>query len=349
MAVISVGAHVDTFEVETGAYQLSTTAGRFDSDAADGAMQIESGVNQIKNTFLSAIGASSEHWIHFECYQTLIDGALATGFIELFSGDPASANPAYRINLAATTGIPTAQRYTGAAYSNIGTGAGSASMVDAATLVAIDIQIVDNATTGVFRIYKDGVLVLDQNNVDTTHDQTDFDTIVFRGMNSTTSFISQLIVADENTTGWKLFTSIPIGESGVTPANTDWTGGGGANGYDLLNDFAYVNTDFIESNVGAEKETFDMENIAAAFSAFNVKAVAAAARASVDSGATVDTFRFLLDDDSTQEVSPDVSITKDGSENARFYIWDEDPFATAAWSQTVFNSLDIGVEARDTV
>lgn len=327
MAVFAVGAEADTFSLGASmAFAHETTAGRFESNLSRGAMLVTQGASEIYLPFGTAL---SDFWIHMRLYQ---EDASASTESYFYIKNAAGTEDEYRIQMN-SDGTWTIQRYKSATYTTLGTTA-AAVLVNAAA--DIDIHVTRNLTTGLFAIYKNGVSIFNfTGDTDTTSVPA---MIYFEGMTTNTKEmnISQVIIADESTIGWKLSTLSPTGNG----ANTAWT-----NDYLNVDEFVYDNTDFIETNVVGNFETYTSSGINAAYSTYNVKAVTVAARMSNDAGSAVADVQFVVRTGGTNYTSPNSSLPKDGAEYSKQYTWNSNPNTAGAWSQSQVNAAEIGVKS----
>lgn len=327
MTVFAVGGEADTFTPGAAmAYAHETTSGRFESNLSRGAMIVTQGASEILLRFGTTL---SDFWLHYRLYQESAPTAAENYF---YIRNAAGTEDEYRI-LINTDSTWTIQRFKSSTYTTLGT-TSAAVLIDAAA--DIDIHVVRNLTTGVFQIFKNGVSVFNfAGDTDTTSPPG---MVYFEGMIGSTREmnISQLIVADESTIGWKLATLSPTGNG----ANTAWT-----NDYLNVDEFVYDNTDFIETNTVGNTETYTNSGINASYSTYNVKAMAVAGRMSNDSGSSVADVQFVVRTGGTNYTSPNASLVKDGTEYSLQYIWNTNPNTASSWTQAQVNGAEIGVRS----
>lgn len=327
MAVYAVGGEADTFSLGVSmAYAHESTAGRFEPNLSRGAMLVTQGASEIYLPFGTNL---SDFWMHMRLYQ---ENAPASTDNYFYFRNAAGTEDEYRIKIN-SDGTWTVERYKASTYTALGTSA-SAILVNGAA--DIDIHVTRNLTTGVFAIYKNGVNVFNfTGDTDTTSAPG---MVYFEGMTGSSNEmnVSQVIIADESTIGWKLHTLPPTGNG----ANTAWT-----NDYLNVDEFVYDNTDFIETNSVGVLETYTTGGINAAYSTYNVKAVAVAARMSNDSGSAVADVQMAVRTGGSNYTSPNTSLTKDGNEYSRQYVWNANPNTSGAWTQSQVNAAEIGVKS----
>lgn len=327
MAVYGVGGEADTFYPVAGqTYGHTTTAGRFVNTASRGALVVEQGVSEIE---LNASANLTEGYIHMYLYQEAVAGNV-DGWIQIKKLDGSNA---FRINLN-SDGTWDFDKYSGATWVNLFT-TGASMLSNSAG--AIDIYINVHASTGSVVIYKDGVSQGSYSG-NTSIDNASFGRLHFYGQTGTANElnVSQVIIANESTLGWVLATLSPDGNG----ANTAWTGS-----YTDIDEFILDTGDYIEAIATNLVETSTVSNINAAYSTYNVKAVAVGIRASNDSGSVISDLQACVRVSSINYFSPNLSLPKDGADYSRYYVWDLNPNTTSAWSQAAVNALEVGVKS----
>lgn len=328
MAIYFAGGEEDCFYPISGqVFATETTSGRYVANLSRGAMKITQGTSEIEGNFSTDITTG---WIHMYMYQEVADSNV-DDWIQI---KKKNGNPAYRICLN-SDGSWAVQKYSGAAWSaDLAVTSGA---VLSSAGAYIDIKIIVHASTGEIRIYKDGTEVLTYTG-DTSIDNSSFGRIHFKGQTGATKEmnISQVIVASENTVGWKLATLYATGNG----ANTAWTGD-----YTAIDEFPLNVSDYIESDTAGQVETYTASDIDAAYSTYNVKAVVIAARAANDSGSTITDLQFALRTGGTNYFSSNSGLTKDGTDYSVQQIWETNPNTTAVWTQAEVNGAEIGVKS----
>lgn len=328
MAVLAVGGEADCWEPVTGQdYAYDTTSGHYESTVSRGGMKVTQAVSEIE---LITSQALAEGYIHMYLYQEAVAGAVAD-WIQI---KKANGDPAFRISLNAD-GTWSAQKYKSAAWSaDLAATAGSVIANDGA---AFDVYIKVDGTAGEFRIYKETVEILTFTG-DTSIDNLTFGRIHFKGQTGGANelSVSQVILADESTLGWKLATLNPSG-NGV---NTQWTGD-----YTDVDEFVYDDTDFIEALTTGLIETSAMSDLSALLGSFNVKALAFATRAENDSGSSINDIQAALRISGTNYFSANLGLPKDGTDHSVQTIFATNPATSGSWSQSVVNALEAGLKS----
>ncbi len=330
MTVYAVGGEADCFYPETSqtyAYETTGAGTRYNSTLSRGAMKITQAASELYLNFNANVATS---WIHMFLYQEVVAGAV-DDWIQINKLD---GSPAFRIGLNAD-GTWDLDKWKSGAWTNLSTTSGS---VLSSSGGAIDIYINVHASTGEVSIYKDGVQASTYSG-DTSIDNLTFGQIHWKGQTGAANEmnLSQVIASSENTIGWVLHTLTPNGNSAT---NTAWTGV-----YTNIDEFQLDTADYIEAIATNLVETSTLTDIDASFASYNVKAVAVAMRASNDTGSVVNDLQAAIRVSSTNYFSPNLSLPKDGLDYSRYYIWDQNPNTTAAWSQAAVNALEAGVKS----
>lgn len=327
MATIAVGGEADCYDPIPGqAFVHEAAVGRFEANASRNAMLVTAGVSELVLRFPAA---QTAFWTHFTLYHENAPGAAADYILwETASGTEAP----YKIEFNAD-GTWTFKRFKTGAFVTIGS---TASAVISNALATFDIQIVKNATTGIFNVFKDGSNIFSfSGNTDTDNNPARLHLKGLTGSTNEANF-SQVAVADESTLGWKVVTLFPDGNG----ANTAWT-----NDYTTIDEAVYDDSDFIETNGLNQIETNTASNINGAFSTYNVRSVTVAARASNDSGSAVNDFQHAVRVAGINYFSPNAGLTKDGNQYSRQYVWNTNPNTLGNWTQTDVNAMEIGVKS----
>jgi hypothetical protein len=328
MAVLAVGGEADCWEPVSGQdYAYDTTSGHYESTVTRGAMKVTSAASEIE---LITSQALAEGYIHMYLYQEAVAGDV-DDWIQI---KKANGDPAFRISLN-SDGSWSVQKYKSAAWSaDLASSAGSVLANDAA---AFDIYIKVDGSAGEIRVYKETVEIITFTG-DTSIDNLTFGRIHFKGQTGGANelSVSQVILADESTLGWKLASLNPTGNG----ANTQWTGD-----YTDVDEFIFDDTDFIEALTTGLIETSTMSDLSALLGSFNVKAVAFATRAENDSGSSINDIQAALRISGTNYFSADLGLPKDGADHSVQAIFATNPATSGSWSQSVVNALEAGLKS----
>jgi hypothetical protein len=327
MAILAVGGEADTYTLPSGmAFAHETNSARFEANASRIAMLVTTGVSEIRLPFGST---PSSFWAHMYIYHESLPASAST---YIAFQNASGSETEYRITMNAD-GTWTIARFIGGSFTTIGT---TASSVISGASAVFDFEIVRNAVTGVFNIYKDGASIFSFTG--NTNTDAAVGSIRFVGLTggSNEMNVSQVIIADETTLGFKLATLAPDGNG----TNTAWT-----NDFTAVDEAALSTGDFIETNATSQTETYTAANINAAYSTFNVKAVVVAQRTANDSGSVVNDVQAAVRTAGTNYFSSNLSLPKDGSGYSLQNIWGTNPNTAAAWTQTEVNAVEIGLRS----
>jgi hypothetical protein len=329
MAILAVGGEADCFTPVSGqTYSWDTTGGRFEANASRGALKVVNGASEVE-LFLPG-GNVTEAWIHAVIYQE----TQGTGDYIIIKN--AAGTNAYKLEFEAD-GDWSIHFWSGAAWVELDITTDTAVQV-ADELFDLDIHILVDGTTGIFRVYLDEALLLEFTG-DTLGDTASFGRIEFNGFAGGTNemFVSQVIVADEDTRGWKLATHQATG-AGTT---TQWTEGA----YTDIDESDYNETDFIATNTNDHVDTFAAQNINAAYALYTVKGVAVGVAAAIDAAATPNDIQAVIRSGTTNYPSSSLGFTNDGSSQVKQAIYDDDPDTATTWTQSGVNAMEFGVKA----
>jgi energy-converting hydrogenase Eha subunit E len=326
MAILAVGGEADCWYPVSGqAFNFESAVGRYEATASRHAMKIVAAVSEIEMNFPANITTG---WIHMYIYQEAI-GDVVTDFIQIKTK---AGLPAFRIGIDAT-GLWSIYKYSGAAWTSaLGT---TVAPVAINSLATIDI-LLTVGVSGTFKIFKDGVAVITFIG-DTTIDNTNFGRLHIKGQPTSTKAInvSQVVIADESTLGFKLITQTPTSAG----ATSGWTGD-----YTMIDDTTYDINDFIETNVTNAISTFGTSNINAAYSTYNVKAVTVAMQSSNDAGSAVSDLQAAVRVGASNFFSANLGLTKDGSNYPVQGTFNLNPATAAVWTQAEVNAAEAGVK-----
>ena len=327
MAIYNGGSEAEVFETAAGnSFAQSTQAGTFEANLSRGAMLVTRAVSEIIMPFKQTL---TDVWVHFHLYQEDVEALDSYIIFE----DASQTTPAYRIDVSVAGNWSVLKYKSGAWSAALATSAAPVLVNGSAD---IDIHINRHLTTGSIDIYKDGVSVLSYSG------DTDTDiapaSVHFRGLttNAREMFVSQVIVADVDTKGWKLQTHSPDGAG----TNGSWT-----NDYTAVDEFVYDPNDYIETNTANQLETMNVTDINAAYSTYNVQAVIVGSRNANDAGSAVADVQMVVRTGGTDYSSPNAGLVKDGSDKSVTHVWETNPNTSSAWTQAEVNGLEAGVKS----
>jgi len=198
---------------------------------------------------------------------------------------------------------------------------------------------IDNAA-GVFEWYVDGVLVAQFSGDTLNTGYTQIDRMVLQCANSSGSgsgngtTFSEIIVATTDTRGMRVHAADPTANG----TNTAWT-----NDVTAVDEGNVDDTDFIESGVANDVETFAVRDLSAVADNFTVKAVVVNARALRDTTGPQN-MELVVRSGTTDYLSGNVSGLTTAF--APFsYIWADDPDTAAPWTTGGVNAMEVGVKS----
>jgi hypothetical protein len=325
MTVYRIGGEAETFDLVSGhAYVTSVDGAHHNANLSRGAMAITTGVSELE----LPVGTNVDDlYIHFVLYQ---ESVTLNNYIDIKNA--AGTETEYRVRMNAD-GTWTIQRYNGATFDDLGT---TSSVMAINAKIDVDIRIVRHATNGSIDVWKDTVNVLTFSGDTDTPNQMGLVRFIGLAGGSNTMYISEVILADESLLNWKLATLAPTANG----THTSWTGD-----YTDVDEFAYNANDFIEINSTSQLESFVLSDVNAAYSTYNVKGVVVAGRVSNDSGSAVADGQFLVHTGGVDFTSPNLGITKDGSEQSKQYIWATNPDTSNPWTISEVNALESGIKS----
>ncbi len=198
----------------------------------------------------------------------------------------------------------------------------------------IDLHIVCNSATGSINLYVAGNNRLNSGSIDLSAVTTLRKFRFFGGTVSTLTVktrISQIIVADEPTIGWRLLTRYPS----AAGATGDWTGG-----YTDVDEIAYSDADFINSATNGQVETFTQTG--PAITGYVVRAIGVTARAKKGASGPAN-LQLALRVSGTDYFSSSKAL--DVGYSAYQNIWETNPATAADWLNTAIDAIQPGVKA----
>lgn len=269
MAILFAASELESFQL-SGFDRVSqvTTAGRFDSDYSRAAIRCS------RNAFIRAdFTAVAEGWLHFLVYPTDNNSGGQDGqcfrLIDV-------ANDQQVLIFDADNGVWNLEYWNGASFTeitpNISGGAGGT--FPEGELVTIDVHWKIDGVSGVWELFINGVSQAVFNGDTTDGDYASISRVELSSGNDidTTAdfFFSEVIVASEETTTWRLSTLDATGAG----SNSAWT-----NDFSSVNGAPLKDPTFIESGVVDQVETFAASNLSVAAAARDVVGLVIGARA----------------------------------------------------------------------
>lgn len=318
MAFLFMGAEMDAFAGNSGSAVEVTTATHFNSAYARCACRTgNQNITQYIETPVFATATTC--WVHWDSYC----GAATSNAATLASFFNSSGTEVFRL-FASSSAVIQAQYWNGSAWTNVGSTFNLSSY--AGSLITYDLKFIGGAS-GSFELWGGpylGAQTLILSGSATMTAAANFARGRFwcHNINNTLEqFVSQVIIADEDTRGMKLHSKPPTGNSGT---NIAFTGAFGD-----VDETVLSQTDYINSAVANDVETFT--GAAITLTGRTVKAVAVSMQAKQDGSAPTQV-QAALRIGSTNYFSTNLSPTTTYA--PLIAIWAQDPSTAAAWGTT---------------
>lgn len=329
MTILFAAGELESFTNATGTNVTAvTTADRFDADFARSAISVTG------QAFVQAdFTAGTEGWLHLELYLETID---TTGdFDTVALVDSSTGNPVMTLN--GNNGNLALEYNNGAGFTRVEL----SNPIGGDSLVTIDMHWIIADVSGEFTVYVNGIEEATFSGDTLQTGFTTIDQLVLSGGDNATSgspqvYFSQIIVADEDTRGWKL---AEIDPTGASATNTAWTG-------DHL-DVDNIGIDdgtLIDSNAIDEVETFTCSDLSAAGAALDVIALIVGFRAQKGSTGPQN-LQGAIRTNSLNFFSSSVSGLATSAFNPFQAIWETNPDTAVAWTPTEIDAIEIGVKS----
>jgi len=221
----------------------------------------------------------------------------------------------------------TLYKYDGTTYTDLADESG-ASWADN-TLQKVDIHINNYGVSATVDVYVGGVLVISFNGDVTVSGMTNFNCCIagpYTGMGSQAFVVSEMIIADEDTRTFSLFTQAGTG----TGWDDLWTGA-----YTDCNPITINDANSVYTQTAGQDEAFALTSLPSG--TFSVKAVLAAARAQKTSGSPIGTLKLGWYTSSTVAVDSGHALTSawECYENLALL----NPVTASNWTQSDIGSL----------
>lgn len=264
MGILAAGTELEQFARSSNAVLERTTSGSYDTGVVRCAIGIGGGGSTNDFLRLSLLSAVNEVWCHFENY--INGGTVGQNGTIFFSFDNASNVPLFRLHHTANTTIQP-QYWNGSSYVNVGT----AWTQPNGSRGEHDIHVTGGASFS-FEWYINGTLFSSGSAAVAT--VTNITQATWNGSTNSSEtvsgvrHVSQCIVADESTVGWKYYLDPATGNG----AETAWLGV-----FTDINELALNDATMITANADAQRETYT--KAARTIASGSVKAVVVSARA----------------------------------------------------------------------
>ena len=334
MAILAILGETDTIRggINMSGNSRVNTSGTYATSVSDTvAYRLAGNGGSVDCTLDSAV---TELWFHAHIYQATTTSGTQQTLIEFMDTASGNVQLAIRSNDdSAHSAFP--QIRSGGSLADLG-----GSYIFGNKNYKFDIHIKIHATTGIFRVYKNGSMVYEFTG-DTSTVNNQIDKIVMKNYSSYTAsyrYWSQVIVADESTIGWHLDTLRPTGDESLT----NWTGA-----YSDVDESDHQSTsDTVSSDTVNAEARFSHAGINAVLpdSSHQIKAIVVASATSISSGATPTDYQHLVRVSSATYTSSNMGAVKDGSVEPRYSIWANSPATATTWTYAEVNGMSFGVK-----
>lgn len=318
MTILFMGGEMSAFIPSNSEGIETTNAASFSSSFARCAVIGARGTQYVKTPDLTV---PDEFYFHMAGYRASGSEATEGPLASFYAG----ATEVFRIK-ATTTTLRMAALQAGV-LTNIGTGVTWAGSAGPET---IDLYIDGNDASGTAKLYLAGTLQETVSAVD-LGDVTGITHVRFYGYDTKQHHVSQVIIADEPTIGWRLLTRYP----NAAGATSSWTGS-----YTDVDEIVYSDADFINSATNGQVSTFGQTG--PAISGYTVRAVGVYARAKCGASGPVN-LQLALRVSGTDYFSASKAL--DVGYSAYGNIWETNPATAAAWLSAAIDAVQPGVKA----
>lgn len=298
---------------------------------------VETTANSVYNSSFSrcAIGTGSSTSAYYDSAQfTAVTDGYYHGGIGAYAYPSGTITPlvlldgsdveVIRLRYNYSTSALTLQYWNGSAWTDVGS-----ITLSLSTLQDMDLHFVVNSASGSLRLYVSGTKRIEGTGINLSGVAS-----IRRHRIYAAGYgprISQNIVADEPTIGWRVTTVPPTGAG----ATTDWTGG-----YTEVDEITVSDADFVNSDTANEVELFSHSTTIP--SGYTVRAVAVTARARCGASGPQN-LQLALRSSGTTYFSGSKAL--DVGYGAFVHIWETDPATSAAFTNASANSFQFGVKS----
>lgn len=291
-----------------------------------------------QRTISCDFAASTDVWLAYHHRVLSTTSATAVNCVEFFSTAYSTVNALFRIRRPNAT-TWRLEYFNGSAFVTTEATWANGPGADTA-LHRFDVRLSLSNTVGVFSVFRDGVLVATFSLTDTIYTTaTTIDRIsIYAGgyiSSATDSFVSAVIVADEDTRSLSLSQMLPSGAGGVS----EWTGT-----FASVDETGIDDADFIESLTSNQNITFNFADLPTAVAGQAVEAVIVSGRGRV--GTTAPTgiaVAARIGATNFEATLTKPAVTAYGPFQAVLAF---NPATTTPWTQTQVNAAEFGVKSK---
>jgi hypothetical protein len=325
VTILFQGAEMASFTPSDSSVVEVTTADTFDSAFARCSIKLVG-----STTYAEGMPSASatDAWIHFEMESDDFSSSTAVTRLSWYDS---SANERIRVKYAdSSTNQLTVEYWNGSSF----TALTAVSVEMGGIRQTIDLHVVCNSGSGTIALYIAGT-----ERLTATVNTTSISNLKkFRFTGGTISslaveaWVSQVIMADESTIGWRLSTRYASGAG----ATTDWTGS-----YTEIDEIVYNDGDFINSSVADQVELFT--NTGPSLSGYTVRSVAVSARAKRGASGPQNIRMALRSAGTTYFSGSDIAL---GVAYAPVQtIWETDPATASDFLTSAISTVQFGVKS----
>jgi len=323
MAIIFVGSSLSDVSEISDSPAVSTTTAHLDTNVVEG-ISIPGNTD---HSFGITFDSQSEIWLSFHMRWAAVAGGPKQG-IQFKAG----VTELFRFNGHSNSGNSALSYHNGTSLqTNVVTGG------DYAGVHRVDIHIKMADTGGIFEVYKDGVLDINLSSITTDTLRTaatGLDRITFSTYSLGSTTFSAIVIATEDTRGFKVVQQLPSGAG----ATSQWSGA-----YTSLDETGINDGDSISSSVIGEVSTFAFPAIPTDFdtSAWAVKAVVAGLRVVATPEEDIDVAGVVRTASTNYETA---ALDAKPAYNGRQAIWEVNPNTATEWTYTDASAAQVGVK-----
>lgn len=319
MTIYFMGGEMPSFVPSDGTGTEVTTATSFDSGFSRCSVRPGSTTNIYTST--PALALPDEFYMHLYLGRDSTGGSTSPAFSYFASGVEV-----FRLLRNSATGVSTTATYQmQARIAGVMTNVGSAVTVNNLSSHHFDVYIDGNTASGTATLYVAG----------TEQESAAADLSSVTGIDEVRyyfgGYVSQVVIADEPTIGWRLLTRYPNGAG----AATAWTGA-----YTDVDEIVYDDADFCNSSTNGQIEQFTQTG--PAITGYSVRAVGVYARAKCGASGPVN-LQIGLRVSSTDYFSSSKALSVGYS--AYGEIWETNPATAAAWLSTGIDAIQPSIKA----
>lgn len=214
-------------------------------------------------------------------------------------------------------------------------GSSAAALIAPGVWNYIEVEFSRNSSTGTFKVYVNGLQVINLTAQNTG--ASDIDSIFAGSTGAGAYAIDDLYCTNVATKLGECRIDVlrPTADTGTK----QWTASSGSNNYACVDDTTFDFTDYVSTNTAGNKDYYDVADLS--FNPATIYAVNVISVAKKDD-ATTRTFRANVKSSSTEGHG----ATRGLGTSFTLYsdIFEQDPNASAAWTQSTVNALQLGLE-----